>query len=239
LALVLTASHIRAQQPEEQSVVQAINNQRADRGLGPLRWDPALARAALMHAQRMASEHQLSHQYPGEPSLALRAGQQGAHFRLIEENVAMGPSASALVTQWMNSTQHRNNILNPNVNAIGVGLAHHGGYVYGVADFSRQVTALDPRQVEQKVLGLLQQTGIRTLGATRDARQTCEMQRGSAGGSSPLFVMRWEGADLSRLPDILLKQIKSGQYHGAAVGACDSSRPGQGFTSYRVAVMLY
>jgi hypothetical protein len=158
---------------------------------------------------------------------------------LIEENVAMGPSASALVTQWMNSTQHRDNILNPNVNAIGVGLAQRGGYVYGVADFSRSVTGLDPQQVEQKVLGLLEQAGIRTMGATRDARQTCEMQRGSAGGSSPLFVMRWEGADLSRLPGILLQQIKSGQYHRAAVGACDSSHPGQGFTSYRVAVMLY
>jgi hypothetical protein len=51
--------------------------------------------------------------------------------------------------------------------------------------------------------------------------------------------MRWEGSDLSRLPDVLVSKLHSGQYRSAAVGVCDSAQPGQGFTTYKVAVLLY
>ena len=86
---------------------------------------------------------------------------------------------------------------------------------------------------------MLQQRGLQPAGLTQDARQTCEMEHGSAGGSSPRFIMRWEGTDLSRLPEVLEQKISTGKYHKAAVGACDSGNPGQGFTTYKVAVMLY
>jgi hypothetical protein len=86
---------------------------------------------------------------------------------------------------------------------------------------------------------LLQQQGLQPAGLTQDARQTCEMEHGSAGGSAPRFIMRWEGTDLSRLPQVLEQRIASGKFQKAAVGACDSSNPGQGFTTYKVAVMLY
>ena len=51
--------------------------------------------------------------------------------------------------------------------------------------------------------------------------------------------MRWEGTDLGRLPEELEERIATGKYHKAAVGACDSGSPGQGFTTYKLAVMLY
>jgi hypothetical protein len=80
---------------------------------------------------------------------------------------------------------------------------------------------------------------MRDARATADARQTCEMEHGSAGGSRPRFVMRWEGSDLSRLPDVLVSKLQTGQFRSAAVGVCGGARPGQGFTTYRVAVLLY
>jgi hypothetical protein len=49
--------------------------------------------------------------------------------------------------------------------------------------------------------------------------------------------MRWEGTDLGRLPEVLEQKISTGKYHKAAVGAC--GKPGQGFTTYKIAVMLY
>ena len=55
----------------------------------------------------------------------------------------------------------------------------------------------------------------------------------------PGFIMRWEGTDLTRLPDVLEQKIATHQYHKAAVGACDSGNPTQGFTTYKVAVLLY
>src|ERR1700721_2550180 len=68
------------------------NQARAAQGLRPLQWDPALAAAALNHCARMAAEGPISHQYAGEPDLSQRAGRAGAHFSLIEENVAVGAS---------------------------------------------------------------------------------------------------------------------------------------------------
>jgi hypothetical protein len=230
---------LNGQQAEQLEIMQATNQDRAEHGLGPLKWDPALAQAAQAHAELMAQQAELSHQYPGEPDLTTRAGDQGAHFRVIAENIAMGPSPQGLETEWMHSAPHRANILDPRLNAIGVGLVRRGGYYYGVEDFADGVAELAPQQIEQKVGSLLRQQGIEPSGPARDARQTCEMPHGVAGGSAPKFVMRWEGADLSQLPPQLIQQIQTGRFHTAAVGACDSAQPGQGFTTYHVAVMLY
>jgi hypothetical protein len=239
LAVVLTAIPALAQESPEQQVMDLANADRAQQGLAPLKWDPALAQAAVEHAQLMAQQPALSHQYPGEADLVARAGAAGVHFRSIAENVALAPSPQALEKEWMNSAPHRANLLNPTMNVIGVGLVKRGGNYYAVEDFADGVAQLGPEQIEQKIGQLLQQRGLQSAGQTRDARQTCEMDHGSAGGSAPRFVMRWEGSDLSRLPEVLEQKIATGQYHKAAVGACDSGNPTQGFTTYKVAVMLY
>jgi hypothetical protein len=179
----------------------------------------------------------LSHQYPGEPDLDARAGAAGAHFRAIAENVALAPSPQALEQEWMHSPLHRANILDPRMDTIGVGLVKRGGNYYAVEDFASTVAQLGPQQVEQKIGELLQQRGLQPAGLTQEARQTCEMESGSAGGPKPWFIMRWEGTDLGRLPDVLEQKISTGKYHKAAVGAC--GKPGQGFTTYKIAVMLY
>jgi Cysteine-rich secretory protein family len=239
LAAAMCAIPVWAQQSIEQQVVDLTNADRAQQGLAPLNWDPALARAATQHAQLMAEQPALSHQYPGEPDLVTRCGVAGAHFRSIAENVALAPTPQALEREWMNSAPHRSNILNPVMNAIGVGVVQRGGNYYAVEDFADGIAELGPQQIEQKIGQLLQQRGLQPAGFTRDARQTCEMEHGSAGGSSPRFIMRWEGTDLSRLPDVLEQKIATHQYHKAAVGACDSGNPEQGFTTYKVAVLLY
>jgi hypothetical protein len=240
LAVIWTAIPALAQQsPEQQQVMDLANADRAKNGLAPLKWDPALAQAATEHAQLMAQQPALSHQYPGEPDLVARAGAAGAHFRSIAENVALAPTPQALEQEWMNSAPHRANLLNPTMNVIGVGLVKRGGNYYAVEDFAGGVAQLGPEQIEQKIGQLLQQRGLQPAGQTQDARQTCEMDHGTAGGSAPRFVMRWEGSDLSRLPEVLEQKIATGQYHKAAVGACDSGNPTQGFTTYKVAVMLY
>jgi hypothetical protein len=247
LMVILTAVPVLAQESAEQQVLELANADRAQQGIPPLKWDPALAQAASDHAELMAQQAALSHQYPGEADLVARAGAAGAHFRSIAENVALAPSPQALEKEWMNSAPHRANLLNPAMNVIGVGLVKKGGNYYAVEDFADGVAQLGSEQIEQKVGALLQQRGLqvdgqtdgKAAGQTQDARQTCEMDHGTAGGSAPRFVMRWEGSDLSRLPDVLEQKIASKQYHRAAVGACDSGNPSQGFTTYKVAVLLY
>src|ERR1700742_127397 len=128
-----------AQQSTEQQVMDLANADRAQQGLSPLKWDPALAQAASQHAQLMAQQPQLSHQYPGEPDLEARAGAAGAHFRAIAENVALAPNPQALEQVWMHSPLHRANILDPRMDAIGVGLVKRDGNYYAVDDFASTV----------------------------------------------------------------------------------------------------
>jgi Cysteine-rich secretory protein family len=235
----LLAGRAWAQDATAQQLMQLVNADRSQQGLPALTWDPALAQAAQAHAELMVQQGALAHQYPGEPDLETRAGQAGSHFRSIAENVAQAQSPEALEQVWMHSPPHRANILNPSMTSLGVGIVRKGAYYYAVLDFAASVASLGPEQIEQKIGQLLQQRQLQLMPATQDARQTCEMDHGSAGGSRPLFVMRWEGTDLTRLPDALEQRISSGHYHKAAVGACDSGNPSQGFTTYKIAVLLY
>src|SRR3984893_16702271 len=61
-----------AQSIEARELIQATNADRAQHGLGPLKWDPALARAAQRHAELMVGQRALSHQYGGEADLDTR-----------------------------------------------------------------------------------------------------------------------------------------------------------------------
>ncbi len=223
----------------EQQILQFTNQARSEHGLGPLIWDASLASAAKAHAVLMVKNQTLSHEYPGEGNLTVRAGQAGAHFQAIAENIASGPNAEAVEKQWMKSVPHRTNILDPQMTVIGIAAIENSGTLYAVEDFANGVAKMSVDQVEDKVGQLLRDRGIEPSGPKNDARKTCDMQSGNAGASHPLVVMRWQGSDLSKLPDELEQQVKSGKYHTAAVGACAPANAQNGFTSYRVAALLY
>jgi Cysteine-rich secretory protein family len=227
-----------AQSMEAQQLMEATNQDRAQHGLEPLRWDPALARAAQAHAYEMVRHGELSHQYDGEPELAERAGRDGAHFSTVAENIATAPNPQAVEDEWMHSPPHRHNILDPRLTTIGIGLVHEGNNLWAVEDFSAAVAQMGSTQIEEKIEQLVAERGVRVVSTSSAARQTCSMDHGFAG-ARPNFVMRWEGSDLNRLPDVLEEKISTGRYHTAAVGACSSGNQSQGFTSYRLAVLLF
>ena len=79
----------------EAKLFDAANRSRAAAACRRLQWDAALAASARQHAQRMAQQNTLSHQFPGELPLQERATQTGARFSLIAENVAEGPTVWA------------------------------------------------------------------------------------------------------------------------------------------------
>lgn len=240
-ALLLMATTMWAQQDKQAAyqIFRAVNQARAQSGLGPLVWDAALAEAALQHTEMMADQGSLSHQYRGEADLAARASATGAHFRKIAENVAFGPSADSLHRQWMHSPHHRANILDPSLNSIGISVVRVGGNLYATEDFSSKVEALSFSGIEGRVSNLLAGRGLSISSShLADARQACAMDSGAVGSPRPGFIMRWEGSDLSRLPGVLEQRLASRRYHAAAVGAC-SQGSDQAFTSYRVAVLLY
>ncbi|MGD0649206.1 MAG: CAP domain-containing protein [Acidobacteriaceae bacterium] len=223
----------------EQYLLSAANAERAQRGLQPLRWDRALYEAASYHAEQMAERESISHQYAGEPELMARGQDAGARFSVISENVAEAPSALMIQDAWMNSAKHRENLLDPRVDSIGIRVIARGDRLYAVEDFDRSVTNLSLEQQELAVGQLLQlKSSVAILPTTLDARRTCSMESGYAGDQRPWFVMRYTADDLTKIPTMLEQRLATGSYKAAVVGAC----PAEGvrnFSAYSIAVMLY
>ena len=218
------------------------NQARAAAGVRPLRWDSALAAAALKHTLRMVAEGPIAHQYPGELNVSERAGLTGAHFDLIEENVAVASTAPAIHEGWMESKGHRENMLNPEVDSVGIAVVASRGVLYATADYSRGVEAMTQAQVESRFAEMLQSAGVKVLADHALARSACMMDNGlpKAGSNAPPSVLlRWEGSNLTSLPKDLVDHLASKRFHDAAVGSCDAHGDQGTFTSYRVAVLLY
>lgn len=225
-----------------EQLLAMANQSRAREGAPALAWDPALALAARKHCERMVAEGPIAHRYGGEPDVSERASMDGAHFGLIEENIAVGSYPAEIHEGWMNSPGHRRNLLNPEVDHVGISVIMKGRQMYAVADYSKGVAVLNRAQVEAKVAGLVHMSGLSIRTDVRDARAACELNRGlpsTLTGNQPGFIMRWQSADLGQLPQQLVDRLGSREYRLASVGACTPQGDQTAFTQYRVAVLLY
>jgi hypothetical protein len=234
------SARTNAQLPRNDSELQlfdALNRERAAHGLSALQWDDTLFKAARQHALRMADLNILEHQLPNEPNLEGRLTEAGARFSAIAENIAVGPSPRTIHAGWMDSPGHRKNILDPRLTSVGIAAVRGTGGLFAVQDFSQKVAQLSVEEQEQKVITLLTARGLRLASATDGARKTCETD-GAFAGTSARAMVRFEVADLDKLPDKLERKIRSESFGKVAVGACRANKPA-GFTQYRIAVLFF
>ena len=222
----------------EQYLLAAANEARANQGLAPLRFDPVLREAAAVHAREMADHDAISHQFDGEPELATRAANAGVHLSEIAENVGEAPTSPTIHDLWMHSAGHRANLLDPNVDSIGIAVVSRDNQLYAVEDFASTVQTLTLNQQENTVAGVLSKTGLKVAETTNEARQTCMMSTGYAGARQPWFIMRYTAASLNEIPNQLKARLSTGKYHQAVVGACSTARKTP-FTAYNIAILLY
>ncbi len=226
----------------EQYLLSAANQERALRGLEPLRRNPLLARAATLHAQEMAAHRSISHQFAGEPELTTRGASAGVAFSVISENVGEAPSVVPIHDMWMHAEHHRANLLEPSVDSVGISVINRGGELFAVEDFAKTVRAASLEDQESAIGSLVTRHGLDVVldspDLTTAARETCRMKTGYAGPRMPYFVMRFTTDSLTQLPEQLKTKLASERYHQAAVGACTAKGSGP-FTSYNFAVLLY
>ncbi len=104
-------------------VLRLCNIERASAGLKPLKWGFHLELLAQAHARDMALRGYFDHtnlygMSPGDRFDVVQPPKWSAYA----ENIAAGnQTAAEVVDSWMNSTGHRANILNPDVDYLGVG----------------------------------------------------------------------------------------------------------------------
>lgn len=109
----------------EAKLFSRVNELRAERHLKKLRASPELAKVARAHAEDMLRNDYLSHRdrLGRNPLERVRAaGIEG--FKLLAENIASSDVAearvAAIVEEWLQSTLHRENLLNPAFNTSGL-----------------------------------------------------------------------------------------------------------------------
>lgn len=103
-------------------VVELTNAFRQQNGLPPLAVNQQLSVAALQHSQAMAQRDFFSHTGADGSTPWQRMRNAGYNYRTAAENIAAGQKTPEAVVQgWINSAGHRANMLNPNLQEIGVG----------------------------------------------------------------------------------------------------------------------
>jgi len=105
-----------------EQVVRLANRTRAGRGAGALHCAPKLSEVAEAHARDMCRYEYLSHRGRDGSTPARRAEAAGVEARALGENIGRGHETPKYVHErWMESRQHRTNILRPVFSRIGVG----------------------------------------------------------------------------------------------------------------------
>jgi uncharacterized protein YkwD len=119
LVLVLPAAALGASARSESSLLHEMNRVRAAHGLGSLRVDTHLIRAARSHSREMLGSNVFQHGAFGS-----RMAQFNVTGTFAGENLAWGTGAKGtargIVLAWLASPEHRANLLRPSFTRVGV-----------------------------------------------------------------------------------------------------------------------
>ena len=219
----------------EQQLLELANQARKQAGVPPLTSDAGLTSAARAHADVMAQQRQLSHQFPGEPSLTHRlAGSSNLLVDHAGDNVAVDISAVDAAEHLMLSPPHRENLLNPGYNIAGFGVVRIGNQLYVVEDFAHSVPKRSANQAEEviadTVLRTRRQASLPELTvfeqpSLREA--TCTMAQQDRLGTRPMHelsqrytIISYTNSHPEVLPANASRLIADRHVHNVSVAAC-------------------
>src|SRR4051812_33800986 len=137
---------------QEQTLVKQVNESRAKAGLPSLKVDERLTTAARQHSKLMSEKNKLAHVLEGEPPVAQRLAAKGIQFNLSGENVGYNSVFEDVHDSFMESPPHRENILDPQYNTIGIGvIPNEEGNYWVTEDFAHSV----PQRTEDEAEDLV------------------------------------------------------------------------------------
>ncbi|MBY0423100.1 MAG: CAP domain-containing protein, partial [Parvularculaceae bacterium] len=126
LAVALAAPQARAapqvlENPDASAVLAEVNRVRTERGLSPVKPDPALMAAASGYAAELTTRPDLDHIGRDGSTPPVRAEKAGYVGGNVAENLAAGfADPTDAVEAWMKSPSHRDVILKPDAEYAGV-----------------------------------------------------------------------------------------------------------------------
>jgi uncharacterized protein YkwD len=201
----------------ERGIVEAVNRERAARNLPALRVSADLTALAREHCREMAGQGRLVHESAAGLTYTERLEAAGILFAANGENVARGDSTNPehIHDALMNSSGgHRDNILHPDFDEVGIGVARGADGIYYVTqDFIGSVVVRDEDAAAASVLAGLDEIrlsrGLPPFVADDDVRRTAQTfaRIKSEGGTIPAVPSEYgeaevdfcTGPDLDRL----------------------------------------
>jgi hypothetical protein len=104
-------------------LINQLNQKRTATGLNTLTESSALDQAALLKAQDMVSNNYFAHQSPTGLTPWFWFKQVGYAYTYAGENLAIGfADSSEVFNAWLNSPEHRANLLNPHYKDVGTAI---------------------------------------------------------------------------------------------------------------------
>jgi uncharacterized protein YkwD len=134
------------------AIVDLTNNARAANGLPPLDENHLLNSIAQSRARDMLEKQYFDHVSPTGEQVSDLAERVGYHYRIIAENIGSGDfiSNQKIVESWMQSPDHRENILSTEVREIGAAVLK-GSMKDSETYIAVQVFGLQSRPVSKKI----------------------------------------------------------------------------------------
>lgn len=113
-----------------------VNLQRANNGLPNLEWDDSLAQIALSHSDDIQKNNYFTHNdlQGQDPSYRLNCSNPRENIAWTD-GYSLNKVSGIIMDDWMNSPQHRDNILNSISQSEGIGVSITGTHVIVTEDF--------------------------------------------------------------------------------------------------------
>lgn len=149
LLFAVIASNVSYDKPaiSAHRILELVNNDRAEYGLSPLVLNPTLTLAALSKAQDMIQNNYFSHVSPAGTKPWHWLKSLGYEYTYAGENLAAGfEDPTELEKQWMESAEHRANILSPFYHELGLAVVKNDDTTLIVQFFGSRVNSLTLRR---------------------------------------------------------------------------------------------
>jgi uncharacterized protein YkwD len=249
LASPVTASPTEDRDAEQQ-LLELANQARRQVGILPLQEDAGLTQAALAHAQVMANQQQLSHQFSGEPSLTDRlAINTNLHLDRAGENVAYAATIDRVQAVLMASPPHRENLLNAGYNVAGIGVMRVGDTLYVAQDFGHGLPAYSALASADIVAAGVNQlrgqdrlSSMQRLDAGEAQSAACAMANAeslSAPAPRASYVIRYTTMQPETLPPSASKAVADQEVHSYSIGSCYARTRGYPNGVYWMVLLFY
>jgi uncharacterized protein YkwD len=243
----------------ENALLQLLNAERHSRGIPELELDARLSSAARLHSARMAAAGRAADQLENEEPIEIQLSQAGIHFKRSSVNVAQAEDVRESHEALMASPELRANVLDPDLNSVGIGVAQRDGDIYVTEYFAFRTTDVTEAEVEEiiaakfnklridegtYVLRKILNPKVRSCSCAMAAEDSVKTSLCSPGGKYSVpgaqnaHVIAYTTDDVFKLPEMLTK-LKVNNDYGITVGVCFAKSRSYQAPVYWVTAVIY